>query len=203
MVSQLLISQKISLTINLCALVLILLLAGCAGAPTPPGSCGGGVKISSQDSTPPTLTLSVGQSSGLPVTVSASGSAQNMKLTSKTGTLFLVASAKDPESGIQALEIWVNTKTTFCVANGTCTTTGPGLLANPRFNSTQAQKKPGDCTPESSTMVEWLDLSKEIPQGSAATGNSFFMDLIINAVAVNHLGARVQTPWITATWSEP
>jgi hypothetical protein len=167
------------------------------------GGSGGGITIAQSDSTAPTLTLGAGQSGGQDVTVSAGGSAQNMKLTSKTGALNLLATAKDPESGVQIVEIWVGKKTTSCDANGICKTTGPGLLGKPTFESTSPQKKPGETAAESSIMAQSLNLSTEIPQGSVPAGQSLTVTLIIHAVAVNHLGGRTQTPELTATWSEP
>jgi hypothetical protein len=197
MLPQLLATQKIQLSINPLAVVLLLLLAGC------PPSPGGGITIAQIDSSVPTLTLGAGQPGGQDVSVIAGGSGQNGKLTSKTGALNLLATAKDPESGVQAVEIWVNKKTTSCDVNGVCRTQQPGLLGKPTFESTSARKKPGETTAESSILAQSLDLSQEIPQMSVPPGNSLTVDLIIYAVAVNNLGGRTQTPEITATWREP
>lgn len=167
------------------------------------GGGGGGITIPQNDSTAPTLTLGSGQQGGQNVTVSAGGSGQNMKLMSKTGSLNLLATAKDPESGIQTVEIWVNKETTFCDVNKICKKTGPGLLGKPTFESTSPQKKPGETTSDSSILAQALNLSTEIPQGSVQPGESRTVILTIFAVAVNHLGGRTQTPEIKATWSEP
>lgn len=194
-------SKKIHLNITLLAGILVLSLASCQ-------SSGGGITIAQNDSTAPTLTFGVGQPAGQSaggqnVTVSAGGSAQTMKLTSKSGALNLLATAKDPESGIQAVEIWMNKKTTSCDAGGICTTNNPGLLGAPMFESTSPQKNPGQTTPDGSILLQAVNLSMEIPQASVLAGESLRVSLIFHAVAVNHLGGRTQTPEITATWSEP
>jgi len=176
---------------------------GLAGSCSTSGSSGGGITISQNDITAPELTFGAGQPSGQNITVSAGGAGQNMNLTSKTGALNLLATAKDSESGVQAVEIWVNKKTTRVDANGIASTTGPGLLGKPTFDSTSAQKKPGETTAASSILAQALNLSTEIPQGSAPAGESRTVTLIMYAVAVNHLGGRTQTPELMATWSEP
>ncbi len=195
-----------STRMNTCAglvmfIVATVTLSSCNGG----GGGGGGITIPQNDSTSPILTLGSGQQGGQNVTVSGGGSGpgQNMKLTSKTGSLNLLATAKDPESGIQAVEIWVNGETTFCDANKICKKTGPGLLGKPTFESTSPKKNPGETTPDSSILAQPLNLSTMIPQGSVQPGESRTVTLIISAVAVNHLGGRTQTPEIKATWSEP
>ena len=165
------------------------------------GGGGGGITIAQNDSTAPTLTLGAGQPGGQNINVSAGGSDQNMKLTSKTGSLNLLATAKDPESGVQAVEIWVNKESTFCPAAAPCKRTGPGLLGRPTFESTSPQKKSGETAADSSILAQPLNLSAEIPQ-QLLPGQSRSVTLTIYAVAVNHLGGRTQTPMIIATWSE-
>lgn len=200
MLYRLLSTRKIYLTPLF--LLLLLFLAGCCQpgtvCPTPEG-----ITIAQSDSTAPELALGIGQPGGNNVTVSGGGSGQNMVLISKTGVLNLLATATDPESGVQALEIWINKKTTSCDAGGICTTTGPGLLGQPTFDSTSPQKQPGETTSASSILAQAFDISVEIPQGSISADESLTVELIIYAVAVNHLGGRVQTPEIIATWSEP
>ena len=135
--------------------------------------------------------------------VSAGGAANSGTLISKTGSLNIAATANDPESGVQALEIWVSKKTTSCDANGICSTSGPGLLGQPRFQSTSPKKNPGEVTSAASTLLDVLNLSTEIPQGTISAGSSRAVDIIIQAVATNHLGGKAQTPSLTLTWSEP
>jgi hypothetical protein len=184
------------------SIILLLPLSACQQCTG--GSSGGGITIAQSDGTPPTLSLGAGQPGGQNVSVSVGGSAQNMKLTSKSGALNLLASAKDGESGVQALEIWVNKKTTRCdTATNLCSQTGPGLLAKPQFESTSPKKNPGETTPDASILADALDLSKEIPQAAPSAGNTLTVQLLFFARARNHLGGQAQTPQITATWSEP
>jgi hypothetical protein len=180
----------------------ILLVTLTLGAKCKGGSSGGGITIPQSDATPPTLSLQSAQPSGNTATVSAGGSAQSMKLLSKTGSVNLAATAKDGESGVQALEIWVNKKTTSCTGN-MCQPTGPGLLGSPQFESTSPKKNPGETTPESSIMLQALDLTKEIPQGAVQAGSTRKVELILFARARNHLSGQSQTPELTLTWSEP
>jgi hypothetical protein len=126
-----------------------------------------------------------------------------MKLTSRTGVLNLLVTAKDPESGIRTLEVWVNKKTTTCDAGGVCQTTAPGLQTKPRYENSSPQKNPGDTTPASSVIAQALDLSTEIGQTGVPSGGSLTISLILHAVATNHLGGRTQTPDLVATWSQP
>src|SRR6185503_4226762 len=178
---------------KLIAFSLVLLLAGCKGS--------GGITIPQSDSTPATLTLSAGQPNGGSATVSAGGSDQTMMLISKTGPLNLTATAQDPESGIQSLQIWVNQSSSNCEGD-TCTSSGQGLLTAPEFESTSPQKKPGEKTVAMSVLADALDLSKLIPAGSVAPGKKFFFSVIITAKAVNHLGGTAQTAQLFADWME-
>lgn len=183
--------------------ILILATVTFCSCPGGGGGGGGGITIPQNDSTAPTLTLGAAQPGGQSVTVNAGGSAQTLKLTSKTGALNLLATAKDPESGIQAVEIWVSNSTTFCDANKICKLVGPGLLGKPTFESTSAQKKPGETAADSSILADSVNLSTQIRQAQLQPGESLSVTIIIYAVAVNHLGGRTQTPEIKATWSEP
>lgn len=146
--------------------VLLLLIAGC------PRNGDSGITIAQNDATAPTLTLGAGQPGGQDVTVSAGGSNQNMKLRSKAGLLNLLATANDPESGIQALQIWVSRRMTTCYANGNCTGGNLETEQVPTFESSSPQKKPGETTAASSILGQTLDLSKKIPQGSFSGGST-------------------------------
>ncbi len=203
MISRLLAVQKINFNINPLVVVLLLMLVGCSTSGG--GSSGGGITIVQNDSTPPTLTLGAGQPGGQGVTVSAGGSGQKMKLTGKTGALNLLVTATDNESGVQAVEIRMYTRISVYDADTSSMSTPVESADHPAFESTSPQKKPGETTVASTIMAEALDLSKEIPQGSAWPGKTITVDLFIYAVAVNHLGGRAQTPEITveATWNEP
>jgi hypothetical protein len=197
MISRSLTVQKAHLNLASFVITMAMLLAACE---SPPSS---GITIAQNDATAPTLTFGIGQPSGQNVTVSVGGSAGSLKLIGKTGPLNLLATAKDPESGIQTVQIWVNATRTNCQPGGVCSATGPGLLGKPQFESTSQPKKPGETTAESSIMAEAFELSKEIPQGSVTGGGSLTVEFTFYAVAVNHLGGRVQSPVITATWTEP
>jgi hypothetical protein len=163
---------------------------------------GGGITIPESDGSPPTISFGVaeaGQGSG--VTVDG-GAGEKLTLRARTGSLNLAVTAKDPESGIQKVEIWMTKKTTRCQADDTCSMTGPGLASSPKFDSTEPQKSPGDTTAESSVLAQALDLPTEIGQFVPPPGGSFTVDLELWAVAVNHLGGRTQTARVTATWRE-
>jgi hypothetical protein len=183
------------------SLIILSLLSGCSECNG--GSSGGGITIAQSDGTPPTATLQVAQLDGQDVSVKAGGSAQTMKLTKKTGVLNVAATAKDVESGVQALEIWVNKKTSTCDAAGMCTNPGFGLLGPPRYRSTVPKKNPGETAVDASILADALDLTKEIPQGALPAGNTRTVELVFFAKARNHLGDEAQTPELKATWSEP
>lgn len=186
-----------SLTPNPAAVVLLLSLAGC---PQPSGSSG--ITIAQNDGTPPTLSLGAGQQGTQDVAVDVNGPAKNKTLTSKAGKLNLFATARDPESGIQRLEIWVRKQEKSCDAAGACTVAAP-TPQNPRFEFTSPQKQPGETTAEARTMLQSLDLSAEIPQGSISPGALLKIDFELSAVAVNNRGRQSQTPLLTVSWMEP
>jgi hypothetical protein len=166
------------------------------------GGGGGGITIQANDSTPPGLTLEVAVAGGTEeASVSDGGSDQSLTLPNKTGTLNLAATASDQESGVQALQIWVSTTTTRCMATGTCQQTGPGLLGSPMFESSQPVKNPGDTTAASSILADVLKLP-DIIQGSAPPGGSLHVQIDIWATAVNHRGVKSQTASVTARWDE-
>lgn len=188
-------------TTNLMILIVAAVTFSSCNSGNSGGGGGGGITIAQSDGTAPTLTLGVGQPGGQNISVSAGGSNQNMTLTSRTGSLNLLATAKDPESGVQAVEIWFNKESTFCRAAGPCTHVGPGLLGKPSFESTSPQKKPGETAADSSILAQPLNLSAEITR-KLLPGESLSVTLTFFAVAVNHLGGRTQTAEIRATWSE-
>ena len=190
---------KINHNITLIAIILILLLSGCQN------SSSGGITIPQSDSTPPALTLTAGQPGGQNVSVSAGGSKQSLTLISKTGELNLSAAARDPESGVQALEIWLDRIITSCDISGPeelCSTTSPEQFGK-LFESIAPQKLPGETTGESSIMFQVLELSTYITQGNVPEGQRRIVELRLHAVAVNHLGGRTKTPFLKAVWTEP
>lgn len=182
------------MTLGPLALFLLLSATGCP-------STGGGITIKPNDMTAPSLRLNIGQSGQQDVAVSGGGFGQRIKLERKTGNLNLLATAKDSESGIQTLEIWVAKTITSCI-EGICSTTGP-VLGRPMFESVSSPKSPGETTGESSLLAGALDLSKEIQQATIPTGDSLTVELRIHAKTVNHQGRQTQTPEITVLWMEP
>ncbi len=183
------------------AALLALTAASCDGG----GGGGGGVTIPQNDSSPPELTLQVSETTpgSQTVSVTTSGSDQNLALQQATGTLNLVATAKDPESGIQDTQIWVNKVSTSCDAN-LCTQSGPGLLSAPRFSSPSPKKNPGDTTAASSILAQSLNLAFEIgPAPPLMPGHTRSVTIQVFATAINHLNGKSNTKLVRATFSQP
>jgi len=169
------------------------------------GGGGGGLTVPQNDSSPPEVTLQVSEAApGSPtVSVTTSGTDQNLALQQRTGPLNLVASAKDPESGIQDTQIWVNKVTTSCDPT-TCTTAGPGLLGAPRFSSPSPKKNPGDTgATASSILAQSLNLAFEIPAPPLMAGDSFTVTIQAFARAINNLNGTSETKLVQATFRQP
>jgi hypothetical protein len=162
----------------------------------------GGIVIPSSDASPPTTTLQAGATAagGESAAVNTGGSEQAMNLHAKTGSLNLAASAKDAESGIQNLEIWLEAETTTCT-DDECSTEQL-LNSDPVFKSTGDPKKPGDTTADSSIMLQALDLSKEIPQGPPPSPGSRTIVWRLYARSTNYLSGTIRTPNIKVTYKE-
>lgn len=187
--------KKICHVIRVLWVGFILLFTAC-------NSTSAGITIPQSDSTAPTLTLGAGQEGGgNDVTVTPGGSNQTMTLLKKTGSINLAATARDPESGVQAVEIWMSKLKSTCGADGVCALEGPSNAVK-IFESVVPQKMPGETTSESSILLQPLDLSKEIP-ASYPAGGSLAVELRLYAVAVNHLGGRTQTAELKVVWQEP
>ena len=165
------------------------------------GSSGGGITIPNSDGSAPTVSLQAGATapSGESAAVSSGGLGQAMTLRAKTGFLNLVASAKDPESGVQSLEIWLSSKITRC-SGDICQTSQPSVGA-PRFQSSTPQKKPGEQASDSSILADVLDIANEIPQ-TAPTGGSLTVEWTLFSRAKNHLAGSTDTPPLTVTYRE-
>ncbi len=164
-----------------------------------------GLTVPSSDSTAPELSLTATQenpSPGVSGGVQAGGSNASMTLIAKTGNLNLLANAKDPESGISTVQIWVELTTTTCDASGVCTMSGPARLGNPWHEDSNPPKSPGQSTSVGVIDLQFLDLSTQIPSGPPPAGGTLTVRLGIWAVAVNNLGKQAQTARLTATWSE-
>jgi len=173
-------------------------LTGCDGS----GTSSGGITIPSSDATNPTLSFGAGATddANAKATVKDGGSDVNVTLTVKTGSLNLLATAQDPESGIQKVEIWMNETKTTC-SGGTCTKVGPALLGGPLSTASEPQKQPGETTTASSLLADAVDLATHI--GSAPAGGTYDLTWEFWATARNHLGGTVKSPSITVEYSEP
>jgi hypothetical protein len=124
-------------------LVLVALAVGLTACQDtgPPGA--GRTSVPSADASPPTVTLTAwATAADRPrVAVRSSGIERRMTLRAKTGALELVATATDPESGVQAVEIWVSKFSSFC-GTATCTGGEPAVTA-PRFAWAAPRRHPG------------------------------------------------------------
>jgi hypothetical protein len=186
-----------TVTNGLCVCVL-LALAGCNGN-------GGGITVPASDASPPALTLSAAQpGSSVTTSVSTTGNDETLTLTSKTGPLNLSATAKDSESGIRRVELWIVKKTDVCpLPGGPCSVTGPGLLTVPTYESDSGAKNPGESgAVESSLLFQAPDLATYIPQGGPPAGSRRTVSIQIFAVAYNQLNGKSQTKKLTAVWTE-
>jgi hypothetical protein len=183
-------------------MLLVVALAGCPPQGTGGGG-GGGITIPPSDATPPTVTLGIGQQNGPNVSVSAGGSTQNATLVRKTGPLNLLITANDPESGVQAAEIFYTSTVMYCDPSGCSGPAAHGLVGVPRFSSKSPQLQPGQTTSASRTLLDVLDLTAEIPQPAVASGSTRIVKLYLWGRARNNLGGTVTTPELVLTWKEP
>lgn len=179
------------------AIVLLLLLTGA----NCDGSSAGGVTIPGTDGSAPTVSVQAAATApgGESAAVSSGGQGQAMTLRTKAGFLNLAASAKDPESGVQRLEIWISAKITSC-DGGTCQVSQPAV-GNPRFQSSTPQKNPGEQTSDSSILADVLDIAKEITR-TAPAGGSLTVEWTVFGRAKNHLGGSTDTPLLKVTYQE-
>ena len=184
------------------ALLLAFVLGGCTNGGNG-GASADGVTVDANDTTAPTLQLSAAETGGgnPQVDVKPGDSPKTLQLRTKTESINLIATARDDESGVQTLQIWVNKKTTRC-SGGTCTVVGPGLLGAPRFESTEPKQSAGTAVSPQKTLLTALVLKDEIPQGSPGPGSTLVVEITIFATSANHVGAEASTPEITARWSE-
>lgn len=183
-------------------LALAVLLAFASACNDDDGGDTGGITIQSNDTTGPELTFSVALDGGTEkATAKVSGSPGGFTLPNRTGTLNLAATAKDDESGVQSVQIWMTTTATSCDAADVCSGGNPTLPSQPLFESTEPAKSPGDTTAASSIELEALPLPDAI-KGSAPAGGSLTVELELHAVAVNHLGKKVQTAVVSVVWKE-
>jgi hypothetical protein len=177
----------------------LLVLAGCNGT-----GQGQGITVPNSDASPPELTLIAAQPGTSGESVTTTGNDKTLTLTSKTGPLNLSATAKDSESGIRRVELWINKRTDTCTPpGGPCTAVGPGLLSVPTFESDSGAKNPGQSgAVESSLLFQAPDLATYIPQGGPPAGSTRTVTLQIFAVAYNQLNGKSTTKTIAAVWRE-
>jgi hypothetical protein len=184
------------------ALLMALLLVGCSngGNGSTPADA---VTVDSGDSTPPTLQLSAAETGGgnPQVDIKPGDPAKTLQLRTKTESINLIATARDDESGVQRLQIWVGKRTLTC-SGGTCSPAGPGLQGAPRFQSTEPKQPAGAVVSRQKTLLAALVLRDEIPQTPPAPGTSRTVEIMISARAANHVDGEARTPNITARWTE-
>ena len=131
----------------------------------------------------------------------AGGAGATLILTAKTGPLNVSASGNDPESGVQAVEIFVNTKVTRCQGTA-CSGSGQGVSAIPRFQSSGPARLPGETFSAASILADAIDLAHEIPQTPPPPGDKIIVEFELQAKAANNLGGRTQTPLLHARFEE-
>lgn len=170
------------------------------------GGSSGTITVPSSDGSPPELSLQVAatEAGGESAAVVNGGSIQRISLHTKTKGLNVAASAKDSQSGIQRVEIWVRVRTLLCKGDD-CTPVGEdkGTEA-PRFVDENSPIEPGKSgAVESSVMFEFVDLTKEIVQSPAPGGSSRLVSLEIYVKGGNHLNGISSTPIIEATYKGP
>jgi hypothetical protein len=166
----------------------------------PPGP--GRISVPRADASPPTVTLTARATAadGPRVAVRSSGIERRMTLRAKTGALELVATATDPESGVQAVEVWVSKFSSFC-GTATCTGGEPAVTA-PRFAWAAPSRHPGQTTAPGGTLPDALDLTREIPQGPLSPRQARSVRLTIWAKASNNLRGTTETPKLVARYDE-
>jgi hypothetical protein len=173
--------------------------AGCQGS-----SSGSGIIVAATDATPPSLSLGVAVAgTQLSATLGTTGSDAAITLPAKTGTVNLIATATDDQSGVSDVQIWVqDRRVRTCDGSGSCSGGDPGLTPGLRFDAPSAPAVPGDEVAASSINIQSLDLSREIAQSSPAAGDTRTTSFVLYAVATNHLGGRSETTRVTFTFAE-
>ena len=161
----------------------------------------GDLTVPQTDATPPTVSLSVGVVGSNSTTTTASGgSAVTLTLGNKTVTLNIAATAKDPESGVQALEIDVgNQIEKICTGPSQCSGGSMGNVS-PMWTSSTPAVSPGGSGVSTSTMLEsFVPSSVGLlhPQQQPPAGGTLTESFTISAKATNNLGASASTPEIT------
>jgi hypothetical protein len=150
------------------------------------------VTIPASDGTPPRVALDAFLNTGT-VSVASSGSAATASVGNQ-GQISLIASTTDDDGGAQDIQIWVETTTTSCTADGTCSQRGPGLLGGPAVSNPDSPKTPGSSASKSRLANYTLDIA-------ALRGtNTTSITVRIWAIGSNFHGGQVQTPNLVLTW---
>ena len=165
---------------------------GLVSACTPPA----GPVVAASDSTAPVASLSLSH------ILSGSALSGTLSLVTKTGPLYFSAVGQDPESGIQDVEIWFTTSSTFCDTDDLCSQSGPGLVGAPVWTSTTPKKNPGQPMSVNSVLIQWIDLATTIGQQPLSPGQSRSKTWEAWAVVKNNFGLVTTTGLVKATWSE-
>lgn len=204
--------QKLASSVQKCAFaastLALLLMASCAGCGGDGNGGGGGgtpvdgITIQPNDTSGASLSFQLAQANGGDtVSVTAGGGPASVRLFSRTDPLNMIVSAKDSESGVQELQIWVTRATCHC-DDEQCSACNHPLVSAPEFKFSRPKQQPGTVVPDSSIYAEIIDVTKccpRIPASGPASGTSF-VEYDVWAVAINHSGLKSQTRTITATW---
>ena len=183
-------------------LVLVALAVGLTACEDTRAPGAGRISVPRADASPPTVTLTAWATAahGPRVAVRTGGTERRMTLRAKTGALELVATATDPQSGVQAVEVWVSKFSSFC-GTATCTGGEPAVTA-PRFGWAATRRHPGQTTAPDGTLPDALDLTREIPQGPLAPRQARSVRLTIWAKASNNLRGTAETAKLVARYDE-
>lgn len=175
---------------KLTLIVFIALAAACGGN----GDDIGGVDLA--DSTPPAVGFSAAvYQQGPTIEAGPEGSTRTINVRSRTAVLNMIASAKDSESGVQELRIWSSTSYTTCLGGTNLCTKHEPLVGDPLFYSNEPKRAEGEAARESASLLEPLDLSFLIPEGSREATIDLW------AEGFNHANRKADTGVISVTWS--
>jgi hypothetical protein len=171
-------------------------LSGCGG------DNGDNVRIAETDGTPPIVELQVDPEFGANIGVSSGGPNQTTTISRRTGKISLEASAKDSESGIRRLEIWLSTTTTICLPDQLCKQRieDPG---QPLFEVDFGQKNPGDSTPRTDHLLRELEVEPYLGASPPPPGGTRSVKFEFHATATNHLAGKASTSFAFVTFSGP
>jgi hypothetical protein len=181
--------------------VFVFLLVAAVGC-NPGGHSTGGITIPQSDNSPPEASLQVAATVGTGEgSVSAGGSGTSFTISAKTGNLNIAATAKDPQSGVRELQVFMTKAVTVC-AGDLCSGGTHPAATQPVFASTGPTKAPGQQVSESSLLLNFIDLATQIPQAPPSPGHSRHTEFRFFVKATNYLGGTAQTPTLEVRHSE-